>query len=113
MDMADRRSFSDIRYSSSNDYNAGEGSRPNTSQLLEADSDEMSLGSVYGSPSTKFSNDSDKSNISDISVGSSPIGRPRVESKGAALPEHLLNSVRRKEESANISLFSQSGIVNH
>ncbi len=101
VDMADRRSFADGRNSGATDAGGP--------KMSELDADDMSLDSVYGGPSLKFL---DEPKLSDVSVeSSSSSGRPRVESKGNALPEHLLNSVRRKEDPSATST-SQAGLVN-
>jgi hypothetical protein len=131
VDMADRRSFAEGRNSGATD--AGGMSRPKMSELVDAqlaaDADDMSLDSVYGSHSLKSLDEPKLSDVSvesrdvsvesrDVSVQSSDVsvqsrdvsvfssssnGRPRVESKGNALPEHLLNSVRRKEDASATS----------
>lgn len=113
VDMADRRSFAEGSNNSPNDSFASGSIRPKLRESVESDSDNMSLDSVYGGPSIVFPDDtSDRAKLSDVSFESVSSSRPRVESKGNILPEHLLNSVRRKED-ATVTLSSQSGIVNN
>jgi len=143
VDMADRRSFAEGRNSGATD--AGGMSRPKMSELVDAqlaaDADDMSLDSVYGSHSLKSLDEPKLSDVSvesrdvsvesrDVSIQSSDVsvqsrdvsvfssssnGRPRVESKGNALPEHLLNSVRRKEDASATSTSQArlNSLLNH